>query len=112
VTLKTEQVGEYTVSEAGMREAVRRVLMVKRIQVMFDAGEMDEEEKTALSIYPHIAGCITPQITVNQFMQLKETEIDKLSEAAMRLNPHWFAVPDEEKKTSELLPTPMTDLTN
>jgi hypothetical protein len=110
--LKTEQVGEFTVSEAGMREAVRRVLMVKRVRVEIDKGEMDEETTTAITIYPHIAGCITPQITINQFMQLPELLIDQLSEAAMRLNPHWFAVPDEEKKTSELPPTPTTDSTN
>lgn len=113
MSLKTEQVGEYTVSQAGMREACRRVLMVKRVQLQIEQGGLDEETSTALTIYPHVAGCITPQISIDKFMEMTEVEINALSEAAMRLNPHWFATPEEEeKKTSEPLPTPTPDSMN
>lgn len=111
MTLKTEQVGEFIVSQAGMVEACRRVLMIKRVQVEIEKGGLDEETTTALSIYPHVAGCVTPQISINKWMQMAEIEINDLSEASMRLNPHWFAAPgvDEEKKMSEPLPVSTSD---
>jgi len=111
MALQTEQVGSYTVSQAGMVEACRRILMIKRVQVKIDEGGLDEETTTAMTIYPHVAGCVTPQISLDKWMQMSEVEIDKLSEASMRLNPHWFATPgpDEEKKMSEPLPTSTPD---
>lgn len=111
MSLRTEQVGEYVVSEAGMREAVRRVAMQKKVKELIDKGGLDEDTVTALSIYPHIAGCVTPLISVDQFMEMKETEIDALSETAMKFNPHWFALPKdaEEKKTDAQPPKPMRD---
>lgn len=113
MALQTEQVGQYTVSQAGMVEASRRVLMMKRVQLKIEEGGLDEETTTALSVYPHIAGCVTPKISIEKWMEMSEVEINDLSEASMRLNPHWFATPgvDEEKKMSEPLPTSTPDST-
>lgn len=101
--LQTKQVGNYTVSQAGMREAVRRMTMIKKIQEMVQGGELDDDTVTALSIYPHIAGCVTPIISVNAFLEIPEQELDELSKVAMELNPHWYEIPDQEKKTDAIL---------
>jgi hypothetical protein len=103
--LQTKQVGKYTVSQAGMRESVRRVNMVKRLQEQLD--KYDDETFQALSLYPHLAGCITPVISIDEFMEMPEQELDALTIAVMELNPHWFALPDQEKKT-ETPPPPST----
>lgn len=97
--LQTKQVGDYVVSQAGMIHAVRRVNMVKKLQEA--ASQYDEETLTALAVYPHIAGCVSPIISIEQFMEMPETQLDALTVAAMELNPHWFSVPeeDQEKKT-------------
>jgi hypothetical protein len=95
--LETKQVGEYVVSQAGMREAVRRVSMLNKLQET--AENYDDETLTALAIYPHIAGCVTPIISIDEFIQIPEQVLDELSTAAMELNPHWFIVPEQEKKT-------------
>ena len=71
------------------------------------AERYDNETMTALAVYPHIAGCVEPRISIDEFMQMPETELDKLTAAAMELNPHWFELPDEEKKTE----TPPTEST-
>ena len=106
--LHTKTVGIYTVSQAGMREAVRRVGMMQELQ---NSQEMyDLETLTALSIYPNIAGCIQPLISIEDFMQMPEQELDSLSAAVMELNPHWFAVPDQEKKTKKARKRPTKKL--
>lgn len=104
--LETKQVGRWTVSQAGMREAVRRMTLLKRVQERHERGELDDEELTALAIYPNIAGCVSPQLTEAEFFETPEQDLDALTSAAMELNPHWFAVPEsvEEEKKSDAKP--------
>ncbi len=104
--LQTKQVGRFTVSQAGMIQSVRRVNMVKKLQELLD--KYDEETLQALTIYPHIAGCITPIISIDEFMQMSEQELDELTLAVMELNPHWFAVPEEQEKKTETIPLEST----
>ena len=99
--LQTKQIGDNVVSEAGMREAVRRVSMIRKVQDLAEKEDRDEELIQALGIYPHIAGCITPVLSMTEFMQIPETVLDELSQAAMELNPHWFVTPEQEKKTKK-----------
>ena len=98
----------YTVREAGMREAVRRVKMAENVKDYLKAFPDDEELATALSIYPHVAGSVLPLISIDEFLEMREVEIDELSKAAMELNPHWFVIPGSEKKTDEQ-PIPSTE---
>jgi len=98
--LVEKKIGKYTVREAGMREAVRKIRMME--QAAEYAGD-DAELKTTLAIYPHVFGCVIPHVSVDEFLELKETEIDTLYLAALELNPHWFALPDQEKKTDQQL---------
>lgn len=97
--LETKQYKSYTVTQAGIRESVRRVNMVKAIGEMHANGELDDVTLTALSVYPHIAACVSPLISVDEFLQIPERELDALSQVAMELNPHWFDVAGIEKKT-------------
>jgi hypothetical protein len=108
--LQTKQIGKRTVSQAGMIHAVRRVNMVKELQGL--VGKYDDETMTALALYPHIAGCVEPKITIEQFMGMTEQELDALTIAVMELNPHWFTLPEDEqeKKTGLIPPESTTDL--
>lgn len=99
--LKTKQVQSFTVSEASMRHAFRRVEMIKHVQGLVERNEIDPEVAPALAIYPHLAGCVTPIISVEQFLEMPEVILDELMQAVMELNPHWFPKPDQEKKTGE-----------
>ena len=94
-------VGSYTVREAGMREAVRRVGMAEKVTEYLKAFPDDAELATALSIYPHVAGSVLPIISIDEFLDMRELDIDELSKAAMELNAHWFTIPEIEKKTDE-----------
>ena len=105
-------VGIYTVREAGMREAVRRVNMAEKVQDYLKAFPDDSELATALSIYPHVAGSVLPIISIDDFLEMREVEIDELSKAAMELNAHWFVIPSEEKKTDEQQIPSTENLTN
>lgn len=107
--LKTKKIGKYTVTQAGMLHAVRRVNMFKELQGL--VKKYDEETLTALAIYPNIAGCIDPKISIKAFMQMTETELNDLTMAVMELNPHWFTLPEEEqeKKTETTQPEPTPD---
>lgn len=87
-----------------MREAVRRMNIVKEITAMIERGECDSETITALTIYPSIAACVSPVLTVDEYLNTPESELDEISKACMELNPHWFKVPDDpdEEKKSEI----------
>lgn len=93
-----------------MREAVRRVSMMRKVQELAEKEDRDEELIQALGIFPHIAGCITPVISMTEFLQIPETVLDELSQAAMELNPHWFVTPDQEKKTKKKPPKSSKEL--
>jgi hypothetical protein len=107
--LKTKKIGKWTVSEAGMREAVRKMNMIQQVREQAEKGKADDELITALSVFPVIAGCVTPLLTIEKFLQIPEQELDELSKAAMELNPHWFVMPDQEKKTDETQSEPTPD---
>ncbi len=93
-------VGSYVVKEAAMREAIRRTNMAQSVQRRLK--EIDDEElMQALVVYPHIAGCVWPIISIEQWLEIPEVVLDELSKAAQELNPHWFVFPDQEKKTDE-----------
>jgi hypothetical protein len=100
MTLKTVQVESYTVTEAGMKEAIARVTALKRLGAMLETA--DEETAAALMLWPHLYGCIYPRISADDFFQIPETVLDKLVTVATELNPHWFTPPEskaDEKKS-------------
>lgn len=94
-------VGKFVVREASMREAVRRINMVTQMQDYLKQYPDDLELAQALSPYPFVAGCTQPIISIDQFLEMPEVVLDELSQAAMELNPHWFVMPDQEKKINE-----------
>ena len=105
-------VGNYTVKEAAMREAIRRTNMIKSVELYIADHPADTELKEFLFVYPFVAGCTTPLITIEQFMEIPESIVEELSKAAMDVNPHWFTLPDQEKKTDEPPPTSTSDSVN
>ena len=98
-------VGIWTLKEAAGREAIRRVNMAESAKAWISNHPEDTEAEQILGLYPHIAGCAWPIISIDQFLELPETVLDELSNAAMKINPHWFVAPDQEKKTDEPLMT-------
>ena len=94
-------VGIWTLKEAAGREAIRRVNMAESAKAWIANHPEDTEAEQILGLYPHIAGCAWPIISIEQFLELPETMLDELSNAAMEINPHWFVSPDQEKKTDE-----------
>jgi hypothetical protein len=101
--LKTKQVGIYTVSEAGMLQAVRRVGMLKQLET--NPPDSDDERQ-ALQMWAVVAGCTIPIISRDEFLQIPETELDVLVQAVQEMNPHWFGMEPEQakKKTSKRQP--------
>ena len=94
-------VGNWVLKEAAGREAIRRVNMAESAKMWIDAHPEDTEAAQILALYPHIAGCSWPIIPIEQFLEIPEVLLDELSNAAMKLNAHWFITPDQEKKTDE-----------
>jgi len=54
-----------------------------------------------LGAWVPITACISPYIPIGEWRLLNEETLDKLSSAAMELNPHWFEMPtvQTEKKS-------------
>ncbi len=102
-------VGSYIVKEASMRESIRRSNMLESVKKFIADHPADTELDSFLYVYPFIFGCTTPTVSIEQFMELPEMLVEELSKAAMELNPHWFVVPDQEKKTDEQPATYTTD---
>jgi hypothetical protein len=107
--LQTRKIGEYTVTEAGPLEAARVMKNAQKYQALIDAAQAKDAEVSddeyeflqALAIWPTIASCTSPQISIDEWMQIPLTTIAQLREAAEILNPSWFVAltPDQEKKT-------------
>lgn len=105
-------VGGYTAKEATMRESIRRSNMLESVKRFIADHPADNELENFLYVFPFVFGCVTPIITIEQFLELPDSLVDELAEAAKELNPHWFVVPDQEKKTSEPLSASSSDLPN
>jgi hypothetical protein len=56
---------------------------------------------TSVGAWAVICACVKPYISADEWLGFNDRTIEGLSEAAMELNPHWFAQPDQEKKTDE-----------
>jgi hypothetical protein len=108
--LKTKVVGEYTVSEAGPLEAARSVnfgaaykAMIEAAQAKKDAATEDDLERLqALGTWSTHAPCISPRISPDEWLQIPVEIIAELRQAAIDLNPTWFATVDAttEKKSA------------
>ena len=109
MTLQTRKVGEYVVTEAGPLEAARVMKTAQKYQELVSAAqakgaevsEQELETLEALAIWPTIAACTSPQISIDDWMQIPLTTIKELRDAAEILNPSWFTAPTmaQEKKT-------------
>ena len=99
---RTEKmVGGYLFKEAAGREAIRRVNMGNSVTKYAEEHPEDLEGIQILALYPHLAGCAWPVMTIDQFLEIPEKLLDEMSHAAMELNPHWFPSLESEKKTEE-----------
>ena len=105
-----KSVGNWVLKEAAGREAIRRVNMAESAKTWIAANPEDAEAAQILLLYPHIAGCAWPIISIEQFLELPELMLDELSNTAMQLNAHWFIDPNAEKKTDEPLETSSENL--
>ncbi len=109
MTLQTRKVGEYVVTEAGPLEAARVMRHAQTYQALVSAAQARDAEVTvqeleileALAIWPTIAACTSPAISIDDWMQIPLTTIKELRDAAEILNPSWFTAmtPTQEKKT-------------
>jgi len=70
-------------------------------------GEITERERefcdiaASVSSWIILTGCIKPYITIDEWLTFDDPTITALFSAAQELNPHWFEIPDQEKKTDE-----------
>jgi hypothetical protein len=109
MTLQTRRVDVYTVTEAGPLEAARVMRLATEYQARLAAAqekpngatEEDFELLQALSVWPSVGACMTPIPSVEDWLQIPLTTIEKLKGAAEILNPSWFVAPTPatEKKT-------------
>lgn len=103
--LEKKQVGNYIVSQAGMFHAIRRMRM---LQAVMDAQEKklyDDDTLEGLKVYPNIAAAIDNiNMTIEDYRQTPEIVLDELTTASMELNPHWYGIVNNEKKTNTLQP--------
>jgi len=58
---------------------------------------------SSVGVWASVAGCIKPYIQLEEWLSFDDKQVEALSTAAQELNPHWFVVPDQEKKTNEQL---------
>lgn len=59
---------------------------------------------SSVGVWTTIAACVRPYISIDEWLGLPEDTINGLAEAVERLNPHWLAVPDQEKKIKKSRP--------
>lgn len=137
--LPFEKVNGWTIETAQMKHTARKYSMttvvqswlrkasaaagVADYQLMLSEIRDDAEKYEALTeaqrdfcdtaalagMWSTVAACVKPYITLEEWLKLPEESVNDLSAAVERLNPHWFIAPDQEKKTSELPPTPTPD---
>lgn len=83
MTLKTKQVGVYTVSQMGPLESVRLRLFQKQIE---ELKTEDPVIKEALNEWAFIAACTTPFISREEYLQTPALDLAKLTEAVSECN--------------------------
>jgi len=54
---------------------------------------------SSLGVWATVAGCVKPYISIDQWLALDYPTVELLSDTASEINPHWFAQPEQEKKT-------------
>ena len=112
--LKHEEiiVGDETlkVYQASNIMGAKRALLIDRARESTPALEGEDTEESygyylKVLLYPSLVACTEGNLpTLEEFLtQLPEEESDRWSEAAKRLNPHWFTfftkeVPEEKKE--------------
>lgn len=105
MTLQTRKVAEYVVTEAGPLEAARVMRHAQTYQELVAAAQARGAEVSlqeleileALAIWPTIAACTSPAISIDDWMQIPLTTIKELRDAAEILNPSWFVLIQEKK---------------
>lgn len=91
--LKTKTIGEYTVSEAGFLASIR--LSMARAEIEAMKPDMDDPAlRQAAITWPFVAACVTPYISWDDFLQMRDDVIMPIAAAVMELNAHWFENPD------------------
>ena len=91
-----------------------------RAALMSEASEDQPEEPKNLEekllrytrtfLYPSLMACSTmkQKLTIDQFMELPDTDVDLWVKTAEKLNPHWFALEEETTSKKETKQTPST----
>ena len=74
-----------------------------------DAEREFYDTASLAGMWAMIAACIVPYIPLTERLTLPYETIEALSEAVMSENPHWFAQPDQEKKTEPQPPQSMNE---
>ena len=103
-----------TVHEGSFVMALKKETLRKKMFNVCEAKKYDDEEQTVLIMFypPMVAcsSCETEMFTYEEFLGLKETEIDKWYRAVNKLNPHWF--PKAELLEEELNNEHIKELAN
>jgi len=66
--------------------------------------ELTEEERefcdfsNSTGSWAGLCGCVKPYISLDEWLSFSDKTIEGIGAAAMELNPHWFEVPNQEKK--------------
>lgn len=95
--LENKQVGQYTVKRAGLLEALRKERLAEEAGKMLEGIENPQDDTiTGLFFWPRVAACVLPAISYDDFLNMPDTEILPIVDAAMELNPHWFVTPSEK----------------
>jgi hypothetical protein len=81
--LKTKQVGEFTATQMG---ALERAHMKINYRLIEERKIEDEAEREAAQEWALINACVTPKITLDQYLQTPVTDTIELIEAVEELN--------------------------
>lgn len=65
---------------------------------------------STVGVWATVAACIKPYINLSEWLNLTEDQANGITDAVMEKNPHWFEIPDQEKKTDSKVTTSTSDL--
>lgn len=63
----------------------------------------------SVGVWSTVAACIKPYISIDEWLAFTENTVNELSGAAEKVNPHWFTLPEQEKKTDEQPPQSISE---
>ena len=100
MSLKTKQVGQYTVSQIGALQGANLRVFQRRV-VEMTAKNPDEGYAEALNEWARVAACSSPYISIDEWLETPLMELRPLVEAVEELNSDIQSADEPKKKPSK-----------